>query len=227
MRINFVLILITLFFLASCKREDDSQTPIWHDNGCGMIDSALYNTDKTSFVRQYLGMIQSKKWLIEEYPNVRLSDRFFVLVDTILYSKDRTFMIVFYGVGDKGSIKDGTPELYRLLHYSCTSAIGYRDSIRSSVTFFENNRLTVNSDNYRSAMNAVENYHLKHYKKEQTVATREKYGYIGYNVDDSLFFEESPLFQKYSDSLYYFQIDILKDRSYKNMPDSIILRKYF
>ena len=137
MKKSILFLLITMFLVTSCSSEGDEHDPIWKDNGCGPIDSVLYNADKTAFVKQYLEMIQSKKWLIEEYPNVSLSDRFFVLVDTILYSKDRTFMIVFYGVGDKGSIIDRTPEIYRLLHYSCESAIGYRDTIQNNVTFFE------------------------------------------------------------------------------------------
>lgn len=76
-------------------------------------------------------------------------------------------------------------------------------------------------------MNAVENYHLKHYKDEWVISSWKKYGYVGYNVDDSLFFDQTKLFQMFNDSLYYFQIRFLKSRSYKNMPDSIILRKSF
>ncbi len=212
--------------LTSCSREDDSHTPVWRDNGIEKVDTALYNADKAIFVHDYLKYIQSKEWLQEEYPDVPLSERFFVMVDTIIYSKDRKFLYVFFGVGDKGSLKDKTPDVYRLLHYRCESVIGYRDSSQNGITFYEN-KLTVNSDNYRRAMNAVENFYLKHYKKEWTISSWEEYGCVGYNIDDSLFFDRSTLFQKITDSLYYFQVLNLKSRAYKNMPDSIILRKSF
>lgn len=226
MKEYLIPLIIFLLFLTSCSHEDDGLTPIWRDNESAKVDTALYKADKAVFVHDYLEYLESKEWLVEQYPGVPLSDRFFVMVDTILYSKDRQFLFVFYGVGDKGSISDSRPEFERTLHFACESAIGYRDSCQNSITFYEN-RLTVNSDNYRYAMNAVENYHLKHYKDEGVIASWSKYGNVGYNVDDSLFFDQAKLFQKFNDSLYYFQIDILKSRAYKNMPDSIILRKSF
>jgi len=42
-----------------------------------------------------------------------------------------------------------------------------------------------------------------------------------------MFFENSPLFKKFNDTLYYFQIEHVIDLKYKNKPDSIILKKEF
>lgn len=216
--------MLSVFFFISCG--DVSCIPVWKPNASAKVDSALYDADKAFFIHNYLEYIESKEFLKDEYPDVPLSGRFFVLVDTILYSKDYNFLLVFYGVGDKASISDNTPQEQRPKHYACEVVIGYRDSSGSGITFYED-RLTVHCDDYRAAMNDVEYYYLNHYYKNWVVASWEKYGYVGYNVDDSLFFDRSKLFQKYSDSLFYFQIDMFRSRAYKNMPDSVILRKSF
>lgn len=226
MKESFFLIIFMVIIFASCSFEDDTQIPVWKNNTCEEIDSALYNADKSFFVQRYLEYLKTQKWVVDEYPKIQIDDRFFIIVDTILYSKNQKYLFVFYGVGDKGSMSDNRPESSRTLHYACESAIGYRDSVWDSITFYEN-RLTINSDSFRPAMNAVENYYLKHYKEEWVISSWEKYGYVGYNVDDSLFFDNSLLFQKYDDSLFYFQISIFRSREYKNMPDSVILRKSF
>lgn len=220
----FLLFLLSVIVFISC--EDDLLTPVWRENPSAKVDSALYIADKSVFIQKYLDYIQKKEYLQKEYPGFPLSERFFVLVDTILYSKDHNFLFVFYGVGDKASISDNTPQEQRPKHYVCEAAIGCRDSSRCDLTFYED-RLTVNCDDYRAAMNDVEYYYLNHYYKNWVVASWEKYGYVGYNVDDSLFFDRSKLFQKYSDSLFYFQIDMFRSRAYKNMPDSVVLRKCF
>ena len=222
---NYIVILIFFaLLLASC--ENDSNPPIWKDNGYEQVDTAIYNKDRSTFIHDYLQYIESKKYWRDIYSNIPLSERFFVVVDTILYSKDRNFLFVFYALGNIGAIRDNTAEVQRPLHYSCESVIGQRDSCGNGITFYEN-KLNVNCDCYREAMNAVENYYIKHYKNEWLISSGEKFGCIGFNITDSLFFERAPLFQKYSDSLYYFQILMFHSRAYKNMPDSIILRDHF
>ncbi len=135
-------------------------------------------------------------------------------------------MFIFYGRGDKCAIADNTEYWERPRRYSCESVTGYRDTIRDTLRFFDN-KLTVSGDDYRLVMNDVEYYYLNSYKNDRVIPLTDDYGTIGYNVNDSLFFEKSLLFKKYNDTLYYFQIDYVVERKHLNKPDSIILKKEF
>ena len=222
---NKILFIFSFLLLVSCSQTN--YHPYWAYNGPCPANRIQYEEDKQQFIQSYLRKVQSKQWLKQDYPNISLEDRFFVNVDTILYSKDLRFLFVFYGRGDKGAIGNmNTPLSDRPACYKCESAIGYRNSKDKSLTFYEN-MLTINWDNYRDGMDGVESYYLTEFKDDRLIPTWEKYGKIGYNVNDSAFFERTRLFQMFNDSLYYFQIEHIIDRSFKNMPDSIILRKHF
>lgn len=190
------------------------------------MDSIQYNTDVHVFIDHYYEDISSNEWLIKEYPSVSIKDRFFVLVDTILYSEDGCFLFVFYGRGDKWAINDNRKIFDRPTHYECESAIGYRDTLNSCIYFYRNG-LTINSDNYRRGMDGIVYYYQNNLKNKNVISPSAKYGKIGYNVNDSLFFEKSLLFKKFNDTLYYFQIDNIIDRKNINKADSIILIKSF
>lgn len=219
-----IFLLLSVFCTTvSCQRTLEI---VWTDNGHAPVDRALYNDDKNYFIHSYLSLVRSQEWLKEEYPGTSLDDRIFVLIDTILYSDDRNFLFIFYGHGDIGAIADKRPQFERLSHYSCESAIGYRDTIRNILRFYSN-VINVVADDYRLAMNNVEYYYLNSYKKDRVVPLTDRYGTIGYNVNDSLFFENSLLFKKFNDTLYYFQINYVVERKHLNKPDSIILKEEF
>ena len=220
---KFYLLLLVFCTSLSCQRTIEI---VWIDNGHTPIDRTLYNEDKNQFIHSYFAQIRSKEWLMEDYPEFSIDDRFFVLVDTILYSNNRNYMFIFYGRGDKCAISDNTDYWERPSHYCCESVIGYRDTIRETLRFFEN-MLTVSGDDFRVVMNDVEYYYLNSYKNDRVIPLTDRYGTIGYNVNDSLFFEKSPLFKKYNDTLYYFQINHVVERKHLNKPDSIILKKEF
>lgn len=227
MRTNTLLIILFCLFLVSCRNRIELR-PYWdaYSRPCP-VDSVQYEDDKHKFVCSYLKRIESQIWLKEDYPNIPIADRFFVIVDTILYSEDKKFMFVFYGRGDNAAIANKNVPLYERPHFfHCETAIGYKDSIKESLVFYDN-RLIYNWDNFRDGMDALEYYFLKDFKNEGVIPSCGKYGVINYNVNDSLFFDKSLLFKKFNDSLYYFQIEYIIEREYANLTDSIILKKSF
>lgn len=221
-KIYLLLLVFCITLSCNCKHVEI----VWEDNGHAPVDSVLYNEDKNKFIQSYFEKIRPKEWLMEDYPGTSIDDRFFVLIDTILYSDNRYFLFIFYGIGDKCAIADNKDFWDRPSHYSCKSVIGYRDTIRNTIRFYENG-LIISGDNYRVVMNDVEYYYLNDYKGKRVIPLTDSYGTIGYNVNDSMFFENSPLFKKFNDTLYYFQIEHVIDLKYKNKPDSIILKKEF
>lgn len=214
-----------ILLLGSCNQVD--YRPCWTYNGPCPADSEQYEEDKQQFVQSYLTKSHYIKIATINCPNTAIENRFLVIVDTILYSKDLRFLFIFYACGDRGSFDHvNAPLSKNPTRYECSAAIGYRDTIQNSLTFYDT-RLTINWDNYRDGMDGLESYYLKDFKDERVIPTWAKYGKVGYNVNDSAFFEQSRLFRMFKDSLYYFQIEHVKDRSFKNMPDSAILMSHF
>lgn len=220
--IVFNLIFMGIMFLL--VEFEEEERPLWNNCNYTEVDREQYNTDVNVFVNQYLDNINKQEWLKEDYPDAPINDRFFVDVDTILYNRDGGFLFVFYGRGDRCAIADTCHLFERPAHYHCESAIGYRDTIQNSIVFYMND-WTVNLDDYRDGMDKVECYYLNNYKNEGVIPSRIEYGDIGYNVNDPLFFDNSLLFKKYNDTLYFFQIDHFKTIVYR--PDSIIIKKHF
>lgn len=226
MKTNGFLLVLVFITLISCHNQSDIRI-LWEYRRPCPVDSIQYEDDKQQFICSCLRRIQTQTWRQIDFPTIPIQDRFFIIVDTILYSQDQNFLFVFYGIGDKGAIASTDIQMYdRPYCYECEAAIGYRDSTNNTYVFYED-RLTHNWENFRDGMDGVEYYYLTDYKNENVIPSWSKYGQIGYNVNDSLFFEKSLLFKRFNDTLYYFQIKHIIKREYANMPDSIILKKCF
>lgn len=132
-------------------------------------------------------------------------DQVFVSTDSIIYNKNATLCIAFLCVEGKYDDVEGLEN--RLHTFNAEAMVGYRkhpkDTLRTyPMTFF---RLMGYDKKETLVDDLIRLYSTKLKGTFLYGSVYENYRF-NHNVGEKGFFEESPLFMKYNDSTYYFQM---------------------
>lgn len=129
----------------------------------------------------------------------------FVSTDSIIYNKDATLCIAFLCVEDNFDDIEGLEKRHHT--FSAEAMVGYRkhpkDTLKTyPLTFF---RLRA-YDKKKSLVNDLIRLYTSKLKGNTLYGSVYEDYLFNHNVGEKGFFTESPLFMKYNDSTYYFQM---------------------
>ena len=213
---------LILCIIISCNNVSTSSITISNNS------NKLVIRDKDDIANSFIGNIEyfrtdSSKWdpanLYDPY-SIRYSlkedkyvqsplptnEQVIIKVDSIFYSKDSLFCFALVIVESKYSSIPGLEDYDSDGRYDACAVIGYRiTTLQSFKIYPEIKYKVIGFNSMKKASSAILHLysHLKGLGPSGSVYRKMKFRH---SLGSPLFFEKSPFFQRYNDSLYNFQI---------------------
>lgn len=141
-----------------------------------------------------------------------------VVVDTIVYNTDGLKCFILLVIKEKAVKKDKILGVKKGREYNALAMVGFRNHVSDSMKVFPFSPfLTFGMPSYQEALEPMKDYYGVHLRGNSW----RRYGNVEFrqNVGAPDFFEKTPLFKHFNDTLYYCQVD-------QTFKDSVVILKY-